>query len=169
MRLKGDLMKSAVNEEPAPKPEPAPAPEVTLAGIRKEVDAGLPEDANNRAAKIRTARAKEYLRHYLSAGKYSGDERGAIAIVIGQGGRISPKQAILDRILAEGAMTDLDCFKEFNKGPAEMRAIIKYGVTGVYPEKRVWIAFADGVYSVVGTGEKPPANWLGAMPETEAL
>jgi hypothetical protein len=86
----------------------------------------------------------------------------------GFSGRTSPKKSILDTLVSEGTMSDLDCFRSFNKGPAEMREIIKYGIREVSPEDRVWITFEDGTYTVEAVGEETPEGWDGYLPTEQA-
>ena len=140
----------------------------TLAEVRAELDSSLPEDAIDRKNKIRVNGAKAYLKQDLS--KFEGDDLEAIKVLVGAGGRggfggrVNPKKAIVAKLVENGEMTDLDCFKDFNKGPAEMREVMKYAVREVEADERVWITFEDGIYTVVSIGEDEPANWNGYSP-----
>lgn len=147
----------------------------TLAEVRAKLDADLPEDAKDRRDKIRVNGAKLYIRQIIN--EFEGDVKEAMGALAGTGkrgggaGRVSPKKTILATLAGAGSMTDLDCFKTFNKGPAEMREIMKYGIREVKPSERVWIEFEDGTYTVVATGEEAPEDWDGYLPsdESEAL
>lgn len=144
----------------------------TLAEVREELNASLPVDAKDRRDKVRVNGAKLFLRQFVS--EFDGDIKEAVSVLAGTGkrgggaGRVSPKKAILSALVEAGTMTDLECFKEFKKGPSEMREIMKFAIREVEPEDRVWISFNDDEYTVEATGEDAPEDWDGYMPADES-
>lgn len=140
----------------------------TLAEVRAELDASLPEDAIDRKNKIRVNGAKAYLKQDLS--KFEGDDLEAIKVLAGAGGRggfggrVNPKKAVIATMVDNGDMSDLDCFQSFNKGPNEMREVMKFGVRELPENERVWISFTDGTYTVESVGADVPEGWDGYLP-----
>lgn len=140
----------------------------TLQEVRDEYAASLPEDAKDRVGKIKYNGAKQFLRGLIDT--FEGDVKEAIQVLAGTGQRgggavrSNPKKAVLAVLKEKVSMSNMDCFMEFNKGPAEMRDLMKYAVREVEPKDRVWIEFKADTYTVVATGEDAPADWDGYMP-----
>jgi hypothetical protein len=57
-------------------------------------------------------------------------------------------------------------FKQLKSGRRECRVFIKNGLRKAAPADRLWISFNEekGIYTLVGTGANPPANWEGYVP-----
>lgn len=146
----------------------------TLAEVRNEYDASLPEDAKERSVKIKVNGAKNFLRSVIT--DFEGDTKEAIEALVGTGvrgggsvSRANPKKACLSVMVEKGEMSNIDCFMEFNKGPAEMREMLKYGVRDMAPAERVWVEFSNDTYTVVSVGEDAPEGWAGYMPITTEM
>ena len=140
----------------------------TLQQVKDAYASTLPEDSKDRNAKIKNNGSKIFLRENIDL--FKGEIKEAILGIVGTGnrggggGRVNPKSAVVAAIVAKNQMTDMDCFKDFKKGPSEMKDVIKYAIRNVKPEQRVWITFDNDTYKVVGKGPKPPANWNGYLP-----
>jgi len=74
-----------------------------------------------------------------------------------------------DAFLAKRSLTEMDVFKQFKIGRPEMTTKIRILVLCPDPKDRVWVKFdeATETYNVVGTGEKPPADWDGYIPASK--
>ena len=100
------------------------------------------------------------------------DIRKALIKVIGLPGNTSrPSGArgeILD-MLEKGPVTDLELFKKFKYGQAEMKSIIRHMIKYVDLADRVWIAYdeAEEQYYIFGKGEETPEGWTGYLPKDE--
>ena len=98
--------------------------------------------------------------------------RKALIKVIGLPGNTSrPSGArgeILD-MLKVGPVTDLELFKKFKYGQAEMKSIIRHMIKYVDPSDRVWIAYneAEEQYYIFDEGEDEPEGWTGYLPKDE--
>jgi len=149
----------------------------SLQTVREELASKLDADVKNRDRKIRINGAKEYLRQSGILDDLDADIKEAIeavAKISGRGGaqpgapRTSPVVSCINELVERGFMTDVECFMEFKKGPAEMRSLMKYAVRKMSPEDRVWIEFKNDQYTVVAIGEDEPEDWDGYRPvETE--
>lgn len=64
-----------------------------------------------------------------------------------------------------------ELFKLFKVGRKEVNAHYKQSLRKAEPANRVWITFnkEKGLYSVVGDGENPPANYTGWRPIEESV
>lgn len=140
----------------------------TLEDCKAEYAAGLPEDTQNRERKILLNSAKNYLRGVVN--DLEGDLKDAVRALIGNNKRstnTSRKIVHLHVLVEKGEMSNFDCFKEFNKGPAEMRELMRYGVKSMPAEERVWIEFDESrsMYVVASVGPEAPQGWAWYFPD----
>jgi hypothetical protein len=97
---------------------------------------------------------------------YGGSPRAA------SGPRGDALYLVLSKMIATKKNVQEDeLFKAFRIGRREAQALLKTALRKAAPAERVWINFDDekGVYSLVGTGEKAPANYLGYVPIEEKV
>ena len=131
----------------------------TDAAYRKQVD----------AYKEAQGIARDWLRKVEDL---DADIRKALIKVIGLPGSTSrPSGArgeILDMLKA-GPVTDLELFKKFKYGQAEMKSVIRHMIKYVDLADRVWIAYdeAEEEYYIFGEGENEPEGWTGYLPKDE--
>ena len=97
--------------------------------------------------------------------------KSAIEYLAGTGQRLASAgvgSALRDALL-KGPLTSIEIFQKFEYGTPTMKNKIREFIKAT-PENRIWVEFKDGKYSVVGKGEKVPANWSGYVPaEKEEL
>jgi hypothetical protein len=78
---------------------------------------------------------------------------------------------VVNKIIESGnaGTNEMVLFKEFKIGRKETNGMIKRYLRNVEPKNRVWINFtpSDGLYKVIGKGEKAPDNYTGYVPVDE--
>lgn len=96
---------------------------------------------------------KEAIRFYIGTGHGSGGKRAQV-------------YAEILAMLKEGPVSDIDLFKKFSYGRAEMHNLVKHFIKDVTPDERVWIAFdeEEEEYYIFAASESVPTNWVGYVP-----
>lgn len=92
----------------------------------------------------------------------------------GGGGTSNPLyNQIMSKIKEAGkaGLHEDELFKQFKIGRKETNAHYKQSLRRAEPANRVWIEFnpSNGIYSVVGEGENPPATYKGWKPVDESV
>jgi transcription initiation factor TFIIIB Brf1 subunit/transcription initiation factor TFIIB len=94
--------------------------------------------------------------------------KAAIIKAVGRGKSYTPKDEIME-MLQNGPVNELDLFKKYKFGQAEMKTMIRSWIRDVAPKDRVYVAYDedDGDYYIFGEGEEAPNDWTGYLPKDD--
>ena len=70
-------------------------------------------------------------------------------------------------LVANGTVSAIEIFTAFEFGRPTMQKHINTFIKAD-ADKRIWVDFAEGNYTIVGTGENAPEGWTGYLPTEKA-
>jgi hypothetical protein len=119
------------------------------------------------AYKARKAEARETITKWIAdEPKVDTKVLEAIKYLAGTGVRSVRTGVSLElrNLLEAGPVSTVDIFNKFEYGRPTMQQKINDFIKKGEPKDRIWVALADGKYSIVGRGPNPPKGWIGYLP-----